>query len=244
MATGMLKWFIVNIPLRIYNFFGRCYLWALLSYEWREAQRRSPNERAIEYGYALRWLSSIVPRDVLDVGTGLSAWPHLLAGCYFRVTAIDKIKGYWKGSYFNRHYRVVNDDITSPKIKRRFDAITCLSVLEHIADHRAAVRGLFKLLRPGGHLILSFPYNEKYYVEDVYKLPDAGYGQDKSYICQVFSRKEIDGWLADNAGSIIDQEYYEVFTGRFWTFGDRLYPSKQVERNQKCHLTCLVIRKA
>ncbi len=243
MIKRILVWFIINVPLRIYNFLGRCYLWPILLYEWRRSQRYSPNERAVEYGYALRWLSSIVPQDVLDVGAGSSAWAHLMAGCYFHVTAIDKIKGYWKGGYFNRHYHVVNDDITKPKTKRQFDAITCLSVLEHIADHMAAVRGLFKLLRPGGHLVLSFPYNEDYYVEDVYKLPDAGYGQDKSYICQVFSRKEIDVWLADNPGRVIDQEYYEVFTGEFWTFGDRVGSCKRVERNKKCHLTCLVIQK-
>jgi SAM-dependent methyltransferase len=239
----MLKWLVVNIPLRIYNFVGRCYLSPILRYEWRKSQTRQPNERPVEYGYALNWLAHAAPTEILDVGAGRSSWPHLLANCYFRVTAIDRIKGYWKGGYFNRHYRVINDDITNPKTDRKFDAITCLSVLEHIPDHRTAVRGMLELLRPGGHLILSFPYNERSYIDNVYKRPGAGYGQDYSYICQVFSRNEIDGWISDDSGKIIDQQYYEVFTGEFWTYGDRVYHCKRVERDQRCHLTCMVIQK-
>lgn len=238
-----LKWFVINVPLRTYNLLGRLYLAPILWYEWRRVQKYSPNERPVEYAYALGWLWRNDVKTVLDVGTGVSSWAHLLAGCYFRVTAIDRIKGYWRGGYFNRHFRVVNDDITNPAIKERFDAITCLSVLEHIVDHRAAMKGMFKLLNPGGHLVLSFPYNENRYVENAYSLADAGYGQDKPYICQVFSRKEINEWVAENSGRIVDQQYYRVFEGEFWACGCRLYPCVQVERQERCHLTCLIIQK-
>ncbi len=38
-----------------------------------------------------------------------------------------------------------------------FDAATMLDVLEHIDDDRRALQSLFRLLRPGGHLILTVP---------------------------------------------------------------------------------------
>ena len=215
----------------------------MLLLEWKKPTYDHINERPIEYGFALKWLTRICPFEVLDVGPGKSAWPHIMANCGFRVTAVDQIKGYWKGSFFNRHYYIVNEDITKPKIEKQFNLITCISVLEHIPDHKAAIKGMLKLLKPQGYLVLTFPYNEEQYIDNVYKLEGAGYGQDAPYVCQVFSRKEIDRWLKENPLKIIEQEYHEVFSGALWTFGERIYPPRRKEKGEKCHLTCLIIQK-
>ena len=203
----------------MYCTLGRWFLWPMLLLEWKRSHLKQLNERAAEYGYALKWLLKICPVDVLDVGAGTSSWPHLMANCGFHVTAIDKIKDYWKSGFFNRHYHVINDDVTRPKINRQFDFITCISVIEHIPNHKEAFFGMLGLLKPGGHLVLTFPYNEKRYIDNVYKLPKAGYGSDYPFICQVYSRTQIDEWLGGNSARIIDQEYYKIFSGELWTFG-------------------------
>jgi 2-polyprenyl-3-methyl-5-hydroxy-6-metoxy-1,4-benzoquinol methylase len=167
-----------------------------------------------------------------------------MAKCGFRVTAIDEISSYWQGEFFNRHHYVIHDDITNPKLDRTFDAITCISVVEHIPDHLAAIRGLFKLLNPGGHLILTFPYNEERYVDNVYALLEAGYGKGASYVCQVFSREEINSWLRECPGTIIEQEYYQIFSGDLWTFGERVCPIRKVSSSELHHLTCIHIRRS
>jgi len=77
---------------------------------------------------------------VLDIGSGKSSWPHLMSICGFNVKAIDKMDGYWS-SYFNRHYKIYHDDITNSKTKEKFQFATCLSVLEHIPEHRSAMVG-------------------------------------------------------------------------------------------------------
>ena len=41
----------------------------------------------------------------------------------------------------------------------RFDAVFCTEVLEHTLDPFAATRELLRILRPGGHLVLSTPFN-------------------------------------------------------------------------------------
>ncbi len=215
----------------------------MLLYEWKTPHFRKINERAFEYGFALKWLIKLCPGRVLDVGSGKSSWPHIMANCGFSVTAIDKISGYWKTGFLNRHYHIINDDITEPNITKKFDAITCISVLEHIPDHNSAIKGMFRLLKPDGYLLLTIPYNEKQYIGNVYKLPNAGYGRNYGYICQVYSRKEIDGWLTKNQGKIIEQEYYEIFSGELWTFGERICPPRQVIGGEKCHLTCIVLQK-
>jgi SAM-dependent methyltransferase len=227
----------------VYRILGRWFLRPMLLLDWKRSHLRQVNERAAEYGFALKWLLKMYPVDVLDVGSGRGSWPHLMANCGFHVTAIDKIKDYWKSGFFNRHYYIIDDDITRPKINGQFDFITCISVIEHIPNHKDAFCGMLGLLKTGGHLVLTFPYNEKQYIDNVYKLPDAGYGRDFRSICQVFSRKQIDEWLADNPAKIIDQEYYEIFSGGLWAFGERIRPPKKVEREQKCHLTCLIVQK-
>lgn len=188
---------------------ARWYLAPVLLRDWKWSRYKNINERVVEFAFAFKWLSKIYPQDVLDVGSGTTSWPHVMANCGFRVMAIDKIKGYRKGGFLNRHYYVVNDDITNSKIVREFDLITCISVLEHIPNHRAAISGMFRLLRQGGYLVLTFPYNDKRYIQNVYDLPDAGYGKSARYICQVYSRREIDTWLKENSGIIVEQESAE-----------------------------------
>ena len=200
------------------------------------------NERATEYGFTLNHMRKLCTGDVLDIGSGKSSWPHLLSTCGFKVKAIDKIEGYWN-SYFNRHYKIVNDDITNPSTKAKFQFATCLSVLEHIPDHRSALTSIHQLLESNGYLILTFPYIEQVYHEDIYTHSNAGYGQDANFITQVYSRAEINQWLSDTSFEIIDQEYYKVFTGEMWTMGDRVTPCEQVSKAELHHLTCILLQK-
>lgn len=223
--------------------FGKWYCQTISRKEYESQSFRKINERPIEYRFVFQSLLRTCPTTLLDVGTGTTALPNVIKTCGFVVTSIDNIYDYWPKGMFNRHFHVIHDDITKTKITKKVDFITCVSVLEHIHNFHAAVNSMFSLLNIGGFLVLTFPYNEKKYIRNVYKLPEAGYGQDAPYACQVFSRKEINKWLKLNNGIILEQEYWEVFAGDFWTFGQHLYPPRQVEKHHKHHLTCLLIQK-
>lgn len=239
----IIKRILNETVVRLYKVLGRWYITPMLLADWKWSPYKTLNERVSEYAFVFKWLAKICPVNVLDVGTGTTAWPHIMANCGFCVTAVDKIKGYWKGSFINRHYYIINDDITDSKLTGEFDLITSIGVLEHIPNHKAALRGMFRLLRKGGYLVLTFPYNENKYIDNVYKLPDAGYGKTSSVICQVYSRREIDSWLEENSGVIIEQEYYKIFSGEFWTFGEWLNLPRKVTQQESHQLTCLVIQK-
>lgn len=234
---------VKRMLFNVYKSFAKAYLAPLLKLEFQQGRNARFNERSIEYGFSFNKLMELAPTTVLDVGSGTTAWPHLLSNSGFVVTAIDQIDDYWQNKHFNRHFLIRKDDITAPQISEQFDFITCLSVLEHIPDHDAAVRNMFKLLKPGGHILLTFPYNEQTYVENVYDHPNAGYGKGNAYICRVYSRAQIDGWLSQNGGEIACEEHYEVFSGELWTMGERIRPPKKTGPEEPHHLLCLLLRK-
>jgi len=201
------------------------------------------NERPIEFGFVFRKIGELYPLRILDVGTGKTALPHLMRNCGCLVTATDNIRDYWQTGMRNRHYHVIDDDIRKSKLTERYDLVTCVSVLEHIVDHDDAVKNMFSLLEDNGHLVLTCPYTENSYIENVYDLENSSYGQDAYYTTQSYSRVELDRWLATNGGKIVDQEYWQFWEGEHWTVDKQIIPPVKVTASEKHQLTCLLIQK-
>ena len=227
---------------RAYEAGGRVYLTPLLKREWRTPPIPELREYVFQFEFALRAVARHMPRELLDAGSGVSSWPHLLASCGIRVTATDEMHGYW-GSMFNRHYHVIPDDITASRLDRQYDMVTCLGVLTTIADDRPAVRNLFRLVRPGGILVLTFAYRDGEAVPNAYALPGATYRAGYRYICRMFSRAEVEAWLAEEGGEIEEQEYFKVFTGPYWASGERIEPPQRARVDEPHQYTAISIRK-
>jgi 2-polyprenyl-3-methyl-5-hydroxy-6-metoxy-1,4-benzoquinol methylase len=206
------------------------------------------NERPMEYGFVLRQMARLQPRTVLDVGTGTTALPHLLRNCGALVTAIDNVRDYWPAGMTNRHWRVLDDDIRDPKLGRdgqRFDLVTCISVLEHIPQHEAAVAGMLRLVAPGGHLILTSPFNRRQYSANVYTLPGSEVEGKPlpPYSTQSFSQKELDAWLALGA-RLVEQEFWQFYEGDQWTVGARLKQPRQVGPDDRHQIACTLLARS
>lgn len=222
----------VRAPLDILN------KWAYLH------QKTSFNERRVEYRFAFDQIATNAVNNVLDVGTGTTALPALIRNCGITVTALDNVRDFWSKGMFNQHWFVIDQDILEPKLDRTFDLITCISVLEHIKDFEKAVKEMTNLLNPKGVLVLSFPYCENRYIENVYlRNSSDAYGQNIPYICQVFSRREINNWLDKFPLLIAAQEYWQFYTGEFWSEGVPLFLPKQVGKEETHHITCLALTK-
>ncbi len=142
-----------RVAYRVFSLLGR----EVCHREYLNQKSAEPNERVIEYNFALRCIWNSSAQNILDVGTGTSPWPALLRTCGYVVTAIDEMGSYWHGQLFNRHFYIIKDDITHPKLSKTFDLITCISTLEHISNPQNAIRGMFSLLKRGGYLCLPFP---------------------------------------------------------------------------------------
>lgn len=234
----------MSLLTRSINYIGTAYVRYKCRREYSRQIYTGLNERAIELGFLFRHIVGIAPRKILDVGTGVTALPQVLRTCGYLVTAIDNVKDYWPAGMVNRHYHVLNDDILNPAISETFDLITCISVLEHIPDHRRAVASMWRLLNPGGHLILTCPYTEEKYVENVYKLHDSSVVNNQpAFVTQSFSRAEVSTWLLETNFEIVDQEYWNFFTGSFWTCGEKRVPPLKSSSQGAHQLTCLLLRK-
>ncbi|MGZ0172117.1 MAG: class I SAM-dependent methyltransferase [Planctomycetales bacterium] len=201
------------------------------------------NERPVEFGFVFRKIGEIAPRTILDVGTGTTALPHLMRNCGCLVTATDNVRDYWPSGMINRHFYIMDDDITATRLADKFDLVTCVSVLEHIQKPDDAVRNMLSLLKPNGHLILTCPYSEQSYVRNVYELPGSSYGQGKPYITQSYSRSELDRWTGENNATIVDQEHWQYWQGEHWTVGEQILPPKLVTSDDRHQHTCILLRK-
>lgn len=234
---------LLSFPKRLIHRLGNLYAKEICRREFLAQEFLGINERPVEYRFVFEQLTQAFPRTVLDVGTGRTALPQLMRTCGFLVTAIDNIKDYWPSGMVNRHYHVLDDDILQPKVRGPFDFITCISTLEHIRDHARAMRMMFSLLKPGGRLAVTFPYNEMTYVENVYALPGS-IGADKyPFVTQVFSRRELEQWARDNGAQVVAQEYWRYFDGAFWTIGQRVVPPARVASGDLHQISCLALVK-
>jgi 2-polyprenyl-3-methyl-5-hydroxy-6-metoxy-1,4-benzoquinol methylase len=231
-----------------YNLLARAVLTPQLKREWSRGLA-SRTERLVGYADALRWIVDRSPDTLLDVGPGPSSWPNLIAFGGVRVTAIDNMQSPWHGRwlnqqrYFNRHFYVIRDDISHPRLTQTFDFVTCLGVMELVDDFDAAVRGLFHFVRSGGYVAMTCPYNERQFVPNAYALPEAGYGQDLPYVCRQYSRADLERWTAANDAEIEGMNLYQCFTGEFWTMGERLAPVVKATPDARHHLALILFRK-
>lgn len=91
--------------------------------------------------------------DVLDVGVGTWAYPRQLLQEHCRYVATD--------CFEHPNIDIVSDihHLTAVFAPASFDFIICTDVFEHIPRPWEAVHELYAVLKPGGTLLLTTPFN-------------------------------------------------------------------------------------
>jgi 2-polyprenyl-6-hydroxyphenyl methylase / 3-demethylubiquinone-9 3-methyltransferase len=102
----------------------------------------------------------LVGKTALDVGCGAGLLAEPLARLGAKITGLDASPKLI--AVAREHANSVELDITYrtgelSELEGQFDLITCMEVIEHVADAAAFVQALAKRVAPGGLLILSTP---------------------------------------------------------------------------------------
>ncbi len=107
-------------------------------------------------------LEPFVGQRVLEVGSGVGNMTRLLLGRE-RVIATDLNEKYLQILHRSfdpyPHVTVERFDLSGapPATAQNIDTVVCLNVLEHVRKDELVLRSLYRLLEPGGHLVLLVP---------------------------------------------------------------------------------------
>ncbi len=100
-------------------------------------------------------------RTVLDLACGVGyAAPLLLeagAKAYLGVDIKPDLVAYAGERYGSTEAIFANGDVCTFGDSESYDLITCFETIEHVADYREALSNLYRVLRPGGQLLISSP---------------------------------------------------------------------------------------
>jgi SAM-dependent methyltransferase len=113
----------------------------------------------LRFDVVSRWLDQLRPATVLEVGCGQGAVGARLARTA-RYVGVEPDGS----SYTVAHERVaaaggtvIHGDDTAVPDGAQYDLVCAFEVLEHIEDDTAALERWQRLIKPGGHLMLSVP---------------------------------------------------------------------------------------
>src|SRR5215211_6096493 len=159
---------VLNYAASHEGFAAQANLWfnpaLLVAYKPKGVELRWVNERIVEVPYAFRALSGLEPgATVLDVGSTESSVSLSLATLGYEVTAVDPRPN----PLSHERLHVVAAHIEDWDHAAQFDAVVCLSTIEHVgtaaygqpaSDERLDLRAMARmraLARPGGLLVLT-----------------------------------------------------------------------------------------
>jgi len=112
------------------------------------------------YDQISRRVADLAPARMLDVGCGdgrlARAIKHLLPqtvvhGCDLSVAALDRAQG------VDRHYAVDLNVEPLPESDGSLDLVIASEVIEHLIEPGRAVAEFHRVLRPGGHVLITVP---------------------------------------------------------------------------------------
>ncbi len=168
-------------------------------YELQQRQRFLPDWRGVFVNpyYILRKAlfrsvkehAALLTGRLLDLGCGISPYRTVLraAGEYVRMD-IQFLHDEREDIVFYDGQHIPSDD-------EMFDSLLCTEVLEHVADLESAASEMYRVLRPGGHALLTMPFmwEEHGYPNDYRRLTLSG-AED------VFTSKGFEVLLARKIG--------------------------------------------
>jgi len=146
--------------------------------------------------------------DVLNIGSQHGRLELILATLWYNVTSIDISQKYLENSKINTavmngHIDYHNMAVENVNLlNKKFDIVSCLSVLEHVKDFHVAFDKLLSVAKDGALMLFIVPFEESWLTEEHTRVFNDKniyeYFPQKSNITTIeFSKRKNDrGWYA------------------------------------------------
>lgn len=131
-------------------------------------QLKATNGMLLEHLARYYFATPYVKGRVLDIACGTGYGSHMTAKERKRevtqIVAVDldqETLNYANVEYNHQKIEYVQGDVTDRTLPERlgeFDTILCFETIEHVEDDRAVMENLYRMLKPGGILVLSSPF--------------------------------------------------------------------------------------
>lgn len=103
------------------------------------------------------WPLSLRGQTVADVGCGGGSLLDHIRGVCGEAIAIDPAEGFSKSLRQRGYNYFPSAEVAARKYGGKVDVAFAIQVIEHVADPRSFLAGIYNLLKPGGILVLSTP---------------------------------------------------------------------------------------
>jgi SAM-dependent methyltransferase len=107
--------------------------------------------------------------SILEIGSGIGNISQFFLGDKMEISLSDLSADYFKmldtrfsdftnlKNLFTLDFAEKELEIKYPQLIGQFNTVFALNVLEHVPDHEQAIRNCYKLLKPGGKLVILVP---------------------------------------------------------------------------------------
>lgn len=164
--------------------------------------------------------------QILEIGCGIGNFTKFLVR-YGEVRAIDI-----NNNYIRQAKELVNGEaqIGSGDIEKgqyffkdiKFNTIVCINVLEHVKNDLQAIRNMYKLLKPGGRLILLVPAHAF-----LYSVIDQSIGHFRRY-----GKDELINILLQNGFEVDKTRRLNLIGAMGWYISGKLFREKEVNESK------------
>jgi len=103
-----------------------------------------------------------------------------------------------------------------------YDAVFALNVVEHIKEHDVAIRNCYKLLKPGGHLVILVPAYQALYNR---------FDKELEHFRR-YTKKMLNGLLSGGGFHVIHSQYFNLMGIPGWYVSGKLQKNKTIPKGQ------------
>jgi ubiquinone/menaquinone biosynthesis C-methylase UbiE len=150
-----------------------------------------------------------------------------------------------------KHFGITADSFHLPFNDNSFDCVIASEIIEHVFDPSAFIKELFRVVKKGGSLVITTPYNEKiiYYlcIHCNNKTPANAHihSFDEKKLESLYSGKDLESFKYETFGNkvlIFLRTYFifQFFPFRVWKLKDKFF---NLIINKPVHIICVYKKK-